>query len=83
METKLALGKRRTAKGEQADYRSDTSSGTGRSNTTYGTDPISGSRHPGTFPTKGEVSSWEGSFGVGEGAILGPGFLRDQSAQVR
>ena len=36
-----------TAKGEQSDCRSDTASGT---------DPVSGSRHPGTFPARGEVS---------------------------
>ena len=28
------------------------------------------------------MSSWEGSYGAGEGAILGPGSLRDQSAEV-
>jgi hypothetical protein len=41
-----------TAEGEQADWRSNTGSGT---------DTISGSRHPGTFLTRGEVSAWEGS----------------------
>ena len=41
-----------TVKGERADRRSDTGSGT---------DPISGSRHPGTFPARGEVPTWEGS----------------------
>jgi hypothetical protein len=32
-----------------------------RSNTASGTDPVSGSRHPGTFPARGEVATWEGS----------------------
>jgi hypothetical protein len=41
--------------GECADYRSYIASGTGRSNTASGTDSVSGSRHPGTFPTKGGV----------------------------
>ena len=41
-----------TAEGELADWRSYTDSGT---------DPVSGSRHPGTFPARGEVSAWEGS----------------------
>ena len=36
--------------GESADYRSDTASETGRSNTASEADPISGSRHPGNFP---------------------------------
>ena len=48
-----------TAKGERADCRSHTASGTGRSNTASETDLISGSRHPGTFPTRGEVSAQE------------------------
>jgi hypothetical protein len=34
--------------GESADYRSDTDSGA---------DPLSDSRHPGTFPARGEVSA--------------------------
>jgi hypothetical protein len=38
--------------GESTDYRSNTASGT------Y---PISGSRHLGTFPARGEVSAQEGS----------------------
>jgi hypothetical protein len=38
--------------GESGDYRSDTASGT---------DPFLGSRHPGTFPARGEVSALEGS----------------------
>jgi hypothetical protein len=42
----------RTAKGGQTDCRNDTASGT---------DPVSGSRHLGTFPAKGEVSTLEGS----------------------
>jgi hypothetical protein len=41
---------------ESADYRSNTDSGKGRNNIASGTDPISGTRHPGTFPTRGEVS---------------------------
>ena len=57
-------------------------SGTGSSDTASRTDPVSGSRHPGTFPARREESSREGSFRAGEGAILGPGSLRDQSAQV-
>jgi hypothetical protein len=57
-----------TAKGEQVECRGDTASGT---------DPVSGSRHPGTFSTKGEVSTQEGSARAGEGAILGPGSIRD------
>jgi hypothetical protein len=68
--------------GESAKYRSNTASETGRSNTASGTDPVSGSRHPGTFPARGEMSAWKGSFGAGEGAILVPRSLRDQSAQV-
>jgi hypothetical protein len=64
------------------DYRSYTASGTGRSDTASGTDPISGSRHTGTFPDRAEMSTLEGSFGAGKGAILGPGSLRDQSVQV-
>jgi hypothetical protein len=46
--------------GESADYRRDTSSGTGRSYTASGIDPISDSRHPGTFPTRGKVFAQEG-----------------------
>jgi hypothetical protein len=45
-----------TAKGEQADCRSNTDFRTSRSDPASGTDPISGSRHPGTFPSRGEVS---------------------------
>ena len=41
-----------TAEGEQADCRSYTASGT---------DPVLGSRHPGTFPARREVATWEGS----------------------
>jgi hypothetical protein len=63
-----------TAKRERADCRSDTASGT---------DPVSGSRHPSTFPTREEVSAWEGSFRAGKVAILGPGSLRDKSMKVR
>ena len=59
------------------DYRSYTASGTGRSDTASGTDPVLGSRHPGTFPARGEVFALDGSAGAGEGAILGPGSLRD------
>jgi hypothetical protein len=33
-----------------------TASGTGGSHTASGADPVSGSRHPGTFPDRGEVS---------------------------
>jgi hypothetical protein len=62
-----------TAKGEQADCKSDRASGT---------DPISGFRHWGSFPTRGEVSTWEGCFRAGVGAILGPRSLIDQSAQI-
>ena len=65
------------AKDEQEDFRSNTASGTGRRDTGSGTDPISGSRHPGTFPTRGEVSAQEGSAWAGEGAILGPRSIRD------
>ena len=43
-----------------ADYRSYTASGTGKSDTVSGTDPISGSTYPGTFPTRGEVSTLPG-----------------------
>ena len=42
-------------------YRSDTASGIGKSNTATGTDPISDSRYPGTFPARGEVFTLEGS----------------------
>jgi hypothetical protein len=41
-----------------------------------------GSRHVSTFPARGEMSTREGSFGADEGAILGPGSLRDQSVHV-
>jgi hypothetical protein len=34
-------------------------------------------RHPGTIPSRGEGSSREGFFRADEGAILGPGSLRD------
>jgi hypothetical protein len=34
-----------------------TACGTGKSNTAYGADLVSGSRHPGTFPARGEVST--------------------------
>jgi hypothetical protein len=61
--------------GESADYRSYTDSGTGRSYTASGTDSVSGSRHPGTFPTRGEVSTQEGSASAGEGAIFGAGSI--------
>jgi hypothetical protein len=47
-----------------------------RSNTASGTDPISGSRHLGTFPNRGEMYTGEGSAGPGEVAILGPRSLR-------
>ena len=62
-----------TVKEEQVDCRSNTASGT---------DPVSGSRHPGTFSARGEVSSLEGSLGEGERAILGRMSLREQSVQV-
>jgi hypothetical protein len=39
------------------DYRSYTASGIGRSDTASGADPISGFKHPGTFPARGEVSA--------------------------
>ena len=71
-----------TVKGEKVDCRSDTASGTGRGNTVSGTDPVWGSRNPGTFPARGEVSAQEGSFGAGEGDILGPQSFRDLPAQV-
>ena len=48
--SKQRLSKKRT-------LRSYTASGTGRSNTDSGADPISGSRHPGTFPAIGQVST--------------------------
>jgi hypothetical protein len=38
------------------DYRNDKASGAGRRDTASGADPISGSRHMGTFLAKGEVS---------------------------
>jgi hypothetical protein len=43
--------------GESVDYRSYTASGTGRSNTTAGADPVSGSRHLDPFAARGEVSA--------------------------
>jgi hypothetical protein len=49
------------AKGKGADCRSNTASGIGRIDTASGTDPVLGSRHPGTFPARGEVSVHEGS----------------------
>jgi hypothetical protein len=39
------------------DYRSYTASDTDRSDTASGADPVSGSRYPGTFPARGEVST--------------------------
>jgi hypothetical protein len=47
--------------GESADCRSNTASGTGRSNTASGTGYVLDSRHLGTFPARGEVTTWEGS----------------------
>ena len=46
--------------GKSADYRSYTDSRTGRSSTASGTDTIWGSRYPGTFLARGEVSSLPG-----------------------
>ena len=63
--------------GESTDYRIDTASGIGRIDTASGTDPVSGSRYQGTFPTRGEESTREGSARAGRGANLGPGSLRD------
>jgi hypothetical protein len=62
--------------GERVDYRSYTASGTGRSNAASGTNPVLSSRYPGSFPTRGEVSTQEGSAGAPGGATLGPGSLR-------
>ena len=42
---------------ESVDYRSYTASGTGRRDTNFEADPVSGSRHLGTFPARGEVST--------------------------
>ena len=56
--------------------RSYTASGTGRRDTASGIDPVSGSRHLGTFPTRGEVSAKEGSDRALGGAILGSQSLR-------
>ena len=44
-----------------------------------GQTPFSGSRHPGTFPTRGEVAL---TSKAGEGAMLCLRSLWDQSAQV-
>jgi hypothetical protein len=46
--------------GKSVDYRSNTASGTGGSHTASGVDPVSGSRHPGTFAARGEVSAQSG-----------------------
>jgi hypothetical protein len=64
-----------TVKGEQADCRSNTASGT---------DPVSDSRHPGTFPARGEVREPERALTTraGERAILCPMSLGNQSVQV-
>ena len=43
---------------ESVDYRSYTASRTGERDTASGTDPISDSRHRGTFPARGKVSAW-------------------------
>jgi hypothetical protein len=48
-----------TVEDERADCRSDTASGTGRSNTTSGRGPILDSRHQDTFPSREEVATWE------------------------
>jgi hypothetical protein len=37
-----------------------TVSGTGRNHRASEADPVSGSRHPGTFPASGEVFVWPG-----------------------
>jgi hypothetical protein len=63
--------------GESAGYRSYTGSGTGRSNRGSGTDLVSVSRHPGTFPDRGEVSAWEGFARAPGGNILGPRSIKD------
>jgi hypothetical protein len=42
--------------GESVDYRSYTASGTGRSYTASRADPVSGSRHLGTFPARRELT---------------------------
>jgi hypothetical protein len=39
------------------DYRSYTDSGTGGSHRAYEADLVSCSRHPGSFPARGEVST--------------------------
>ena len=63
-----------TVEGEQADCRSNTASGT---------DPFSGSRQPGTFPTRGEVSAGRAlTTRAGERAIWCPVSLGDKSVQV-
>jgi hypothetical protein len=68
---------------ESAVDRSNTASGIGRSYTATGSDPISGSRHPGTFPARGEVSALEGwDHQSRERAILCPLSLGDLFVQV-
>ena len=42
---------------QSAQVRVYIASGTGRGQTASGADPVSGSRHPGTFPAGGEVSA--------------------------
>jgi hypothetical protein len=49
------ISQRLVCAGESVDYRSYTASGTGRSDTASGAEPVSSSRHPGTFPATGEV----------------------------
>jgi hypothetical protein len=50
-----------TAEGGQADCRSETAYGTGRSNTASGTDSVLASDIWAPFPARGEVAGWEGT----------------------
>jgi hypothetical protein len=55
-----------------------TASGTGRNDTASEADPISGSRHPGTFPPEERCLPHQGGLCQSTwGAISGPGSLRD------
>jgi hypothetical protein len=67
---------------ESEDCRSNTDSGKGRSYIVSGTNPFWGSRHPGTFLSRGCPPRRALTVRTGEGSILCPRSLRDQSVQV-
>jgi hypothetical protein len=62
-----------------------TASGTGRTHRASGADHVSGSKHPGTFPARGEVSGPPRRASpqhLGEPSCV-PGLCLDYSEQVR